>query len=120
MLRMAIVGMGSWGQALVESVQGKSEHLKFTAGYTRTAAKAADFCREHGIRQAASYEEILADRNIDGVLLATPNSQHSQQVVQAAAAGKHVFCEKPFTLNAAAARTAIEAARKAGIVLGVG
>ena len=41
MLRAAVVGMGSWGQALVESVQGKSEHLKFTAGYTRTAAKAA-------------------------------------------------------------------------------
>lgn len=120
MLRAAVVGMGSWGQALVESVQGKSEHLKFTAGYTRTAAKAADFCREHGIRQAASYEEILADPNIDAVLLATPNSQHSQQVVQAAAAGKHVFCEKPFTLNAAAARVAIDAARKAGIVLGVG
>ena len=99
MLRAAVVGMGSWGQALVESVQGKSEHLKFTAGYTRTAAKAVEFCREHGIRQAASYEEILADRNIDAVLLATPNSQHSQQVVQAAAAGKHVFCEKPFTLN---------------------
>ena len=82
MLRAAVVGMGSWGQALVESVQGKSEHLKFTAGYTRTAAKAAAFCQEHGIRQAASYEEILADRTIDAVLLATPNSQHSQQVVQ--------------------------------------
>lgn len=120
MLRVAVVGMGSWGQALVESVQGKSTALKFTAGYTRTAAKAAEFCREQNIRQAASYEEILADAAIDAVLLATPNSQHSQQVVQAAAAGKHVFCEKPFTLNAAAARTAIDAARQAGIVLGVG
>ena len=120
MLRVAILGMGSWGQALVGSVQGKSSSLQFTAGCTRTPAKAADFCRTHNIRQVDSYEAILADSAIDAVLLATPNSQHSAQVVQAAAAGKHVFCEKPFTLNAAAARTAIDAAQKAGIVLGVG
>ncbi len=120
MLKVAVIGMGSWGQALVESVQGRSEHLIFTAGHTRTAAKAAEFCGRLNIRPVASYEEILADREIDAVLLATPNSQHSQQVVQAAAAGKHVFCEKPFTLDAQAARVAIDAARKAGIVLGVG
>jgi predicted dehydrogenase len=112
--------MGSWGQALVESVQGKSGHLKFTSGYTRTAAKAAAFCEKNGISAAPSYEAILADPAIDAVLLATPNSQHSAQVVQAAAAGKHVFCEKPFTLDAQAARAAIAAAQKAGIVLGVG
>ena len=120
MLRVGIVGMGSWGQALVESVQGKSELLRFTTGYTRTAAKAAAFCSKNNLRQVASYEAMLADPDIDAVLLATPNSLHSQQVVQAAAAGKHVFCEKPFTLNAAAARAAIDAARRAGIVLGVG
>jgi predicted dehydrogenase len=120
MLRAAVVGMGSWGQALVESVQGKSEHLKFTAGYTRTASKAAAFCEKNGIRAAPSYEAILADPAVDAVLLATPNSQHSAQVVQAAAAGKHVFCEKPFTLDAQSARTAIAAAEKAGIVLGTG
>jgi predicted dehydrogenase len=120
MLRAAIVGMGSWGQTLVASVQGKSEQLKFTAGYTRTPAKAEEFCRNHGIRMVGSYEEILADPEIDAVLLATPNSQHSAQVVQAAAAGKHVFCEKPFTLDRAGARTAIDAANKAAIVLAVG
>lgn len=120
MLRAALIGMGSWGQTLVESVQGKSTRLQFIAGYTRTQAKAADFCCKHDIRPARSYDEILADPAIDAVLLATPNSQHSAQVVQAAAAGKHVFCEKPFTLDRAAARTAIDAADKAGIVLGVG
>jgi len=112
--------MGSWGQALVESVQGKSAYLNFTKGYTRTPSKAAAFCEKNGIRAAASYAEILADPAIDAVLLATPNSQHADQVVQAAAAGKHVFCEKPFTLDAKAARMAIGAARSAGIVLGVG
>ena len=86
MLRVAILGMGSWGQALVGSVQGKSSSLQFTAGCTRTPAKAADFCRTHNIRQVESYDAILADPAIDAVLLATPNSQHSAQVVQAAVA----------------------------------
>jgi predicted dehydrogenase len=53
-------------------------------------------------------------------VLSTPHSQHGDQVRRAAAAGKHVFCEKPFTLVAADARSAIAAAEKAGIMLAVG
>src|SRR5262249_43370014 len=66
------------------------------------------------------YEQILADPDIDAVVLATPHSQHGDQVRRAAAAGKHIFCEKPFTLTADDAARAIEAARKAGVVLAAG
>ena len=120
MLRTAIVGMGSWGRVLVSSVQGKSEELAFTAGYTRTPQKAEAFCGDHGIRCARSFDELLEDRAIDALVLATPNSQHVEQVQRAAAAGKHVFVEKPFSLNSAGARAAIRAAMTAGVVLGVG
>ena len=120
MLRAAIAGLGWWGKTLVTSVQGKSKDISFTAGATGTRAKAEEFCREHGIRLVDEYEQLLADPDIDAVVLATPHSRHGDQVRQAAAAGKHVFCEKPFTLKAADAASAIDAARKAGIVLAVG
>jgi predicted dehydrogenase len=119
-LRAAIVGLGSWGQVLVSSVQGKSDALRFIAGHTRTPAKVEAFCRDQGIRIAGSFEEILADSGIDAVVLATPNTQHAGQIVQAARAGKHVFVEKPFTLESKSARTALDAATAARIVLSVG
>ncbi|HSQ03854.1 MAG TPA: Gfo/Idh/MocA family oxidoreductase [Burkholderiales bacterium] len=120
MLRTAIMGLGSWGRVLVSSVQGKSEEMVFTAACTRTPQKAEAFCREHGMRCTRSFDELIADRTIDAVVLATPNSQHVGQVQKAAAAGKHVFVEKPFSLNRAGARAAIDAATRAGVVLGVG
>ena len=67
-----------------------------------------------------SYAEALADPEIDAVVLATPHSQHLEQIEQAAAAGKHVFVEKPITLTAADARKAYAAAEAAGVVLAVG
>src|SRR4029077_2232652 len=54
------------------------------------------------------------------MLLSPPPSQHTEQVVAAAAAGKHVFCEKPFALTKADAETAVEATRNAGVTLGLG
>jgi predicted dehydrogenase len=120
MLRAAIVGLGSWGQTLVRSVQGKSDALQFTAACTRTPQKAEGFCGDNGIRLVGSLDEILRDRAVDAVVLATPNSQHAGQIVQAARSGKHVFVEKPFTLDSASARSAIDAAAAAGVVLAVG
>ena len=67
-----------------------------------------------------SYEAILADRTIDAVVLATPHSQHEAQVLKAAGAGKHVFVEKPITLDRRSADAAVAAVRKAGLVLAVG
>jgi predicted dehydrogenase len=120
MLRAAIVGLGWWGKSLVSAAQGKSDQIKFTLGATRSRAKAEDFCRDKGIRLLDDYEQALADGDIDAVVLATPHSQHGEQVRRAAAAGKHIFCEKPFTLTADDARRAIESAHKAGVVLAVG
>ena len=69
---------------------------------------------------AESYEAILSDQNINAVVLATPHSMHARQVIVAAAAGKHVFCEKPFTLtkkDAEAARGVLTAALEVGRIL---
>lgn len=120
MLRAAIVGIGTWGRNLVASVQGKSDVIRFVAGATRTPAKAAEFCREHAIRLAESYEALLSDPEVDAVVLATPHSQHCAQIVAAAAAGKHVFTEKPLGVDARSAADAVAACARHGITLGVG
>ncbi|MDG2316409.1 MAG: Gfo/Idh/MocA family oxidoreductase, partial [Gammaproteobacteria bacterium] len=62
----------------------------------------------------------LADPNIDAVVLATPHSLHAKEVIEAAQAGKHVFCEKPFALSKAEAESAVAATQKAGVTLGLG
>jgi len=120
MVRAAIVGLGRWGRSLVTAVQGKTDEISFVLGHTRTRSSAEAFCRDKGGTLTHSYEASLADPAIDAVVLATPHSQHEAQVMAAAAAGKHVFCEKPFTLTADDAARAIAAAQKAGIVLAVG
>ena len=120
MLKAAIVGLGGWGQRLVASVQGKSETIRFTAGVTRTVAKAKDFTDQHGFPLGDDYNAVLSDPAIDAVVLSTPHRQHAEQVIAAARAGKHVFVEKPFTLTKASAEEAAAAARQAGVVLALG
>jgi predicted dehydrogenase len=119
MIQAAIAGLGRWGQNLVGSVRS-SDAIRFTAANTRNGNTALAFCQENGLRWTADLNDILADPTIDAVVLATPHSLHADQVKRAAAAGKHVFVEKPFALNANDARAMIDAAAKAGIVMAVG
>src|SRR5690242_17603458 len=120
MIRAAIVGIGTWGRNLVTSVQGKSDAIRFVAGATRTPAKAAEFCGQHGIRLLDSYETVLKDPEIDAVVLATPHSQHCAQIVAAARAGKHVFTEKPLGVDAKESVEAVAACARHGVTLAVG
>ncbi len=119
MIRAAIVGIGRWGRTLVGVVQGKSQAIRFTAGHNRTRAHAEAFCAEHDIALRDSLDAILADPAIDAVVFATPHSEHGEQVERAAAAGKHVFMEKPFTLDRKSAARALDAVARANVVLGV-
>ena len=120
MIKAAIIGMGRWGQILVDSVQGKSETIQFTAGVTRTVSKAEAYAKEKGFPLGDDYAVVLADPDIDAIVLATPHTQHADQIKQAAAVGKHIFVEKPFTMSAASAVESVAAAGKAGVVLALG
>ena len=121
MIKAAIVGMGWWGRTLVEAVQSDSEVIRFVAGATRTVSPdITAFAAAQKLNLVESYEALLADRTIDAVVLATPHSLHSAQVVAAATAGKHVFCEKPFALTKADAEAAVAATEQAGVTLGLG
>jgi predicted dehydrogenase len=119
MLRAAIYGLGSWGNRLAEAVKG-SDRIRFVQGITRNPDSHRDFSEKYSIPLVTSYAQVLADPQVDAVVLATPHSMHSEQVAQAARAGKHVYVEKPIALTRAEARKAVEAARAAGVTLGLG
>jgi predicted dehydrogenase len=120
MIDAAIVGLGRWGRTLVNSVQGKSDRLRFTHAVSRDPARVGEFAAEHRLEVVDSLDAALAEPTIDAVVLATPHSRHRDQIVAVAAAGKAVFCEKPLTLTRAEAEKAVAACEKAGMVLGVG
>jgi predicted dehydrogenase len=121
MINAAIVGMGWWGKTLVESVQGSSQDIQFVAGASRTATPELQaFCDTHKLKLHNSFDAVIADPSVNAVVLATPHSLHTQQVVASAKAGKHVFCEKPFALTKKDAETAVQATKQAGVTLGLG
>jgi predicted dehydrogenase len=120
MVRAAIVGLGWWGQSLVNAVHGKTDDIQFVKAHTRSRDKVEAFCASRNIAWVPSIDEILSDPSIDAVVFATPHTQHPAQAVQAAAAGKHVFVEKPLALTGDDARRAADAAKAAGVLLGVG
>jgi len=119
MIRAAIVGLGWWGRTIVDSVQGKSDQITFVAGNTRTRGKAEEFCRDRKIELRDDLDAILKDSGIDAVVYTTPHSQHEEHIKRAAQAGKHIYVEKPFTLTVASARSALDAVKQAGVVLGI-
>lgn len=120
MLNAAIVGIGGWGKVLVSAVQGKSDKLRFVAGATGRRALAEEFAGQAGFRLHDSYAEVLADPAVEAVVLATPHLDHEAQMIAAARAGKHVFVEKPFTLDAAGAARALAAIERAGVTVALG
>jgi predicted dehydrogenase len=120
MVNAAIAGLGWWGKTLVESVSGLSDDLRFVAGIDPFASDDTKaFTELHGMELHTDFDAALADPKIEAVVLATPHSLHTDQVVAAAEAGKHVFCEKPFALHKADAERAVAATQKAGVTLGL-
>ena len=120
MVRAAIVGLGRWGRSLVNAVQGKSSDIRFVLAHSRTRTTAEEFCRQHDLVWADSYERLVADTGVDAVVLATPHTQHECQIIAAAAACKHIHVEKPITLTRTSADAAVAAVQRAGVVLAMG
>jgi xylose dehydrogenase (NAD/NADP) len=85
---------------------------------SRNQAKAEAFAREHGIERVhGSYEELLADPELDAIVIALPNALHHEWTMRALAAGKHVLCEKPYTRHPREAEAAWDEAARRGLVL---
>jgi predicted dehydrogenase len=117
---LAIAGLGRWGKVLVDSVQGRSDAVRFGTAVVRDPARSAADAAARGLALHTDLGAVLRDPAIAGIVLATPHSQHAAQIEACAAAGKPVFVEKPVTLTRASAEQAMAAAAKAGILVAAG
>ncbi|HMB47299.1 MAG TPA: Gfo/Idh/MocA family oxidoreductase [Afifellaceae bacterium] len=118
MINVAVAGFGWWGQHMVRRL--KSNSTVSVRLVVDPADERRAMIEEQGLRSEADLNAALADQQIDAVILTTPNTLHESQVIAAAAAGKHVFCEKPLGLTGQSARNSVEACQAAGVVLGIG
>lgn len=116
-LRWGILGAGRIAGTYATAI-GASENGEVVAVGSRDRAKAAAFARQHGIATAhGSYGDLLADPGVDAVYVALPNGLHAEWSIRAAAAGKHVLCEKPLAANAAEGAAMKEAFAGRGLLL---
>ncbi len=120
MLNTAIVGLGWWGKTLVTAARDFGAPINFVRGVTLEPRTVRDFAAEYKIPIGTSFEEVLTDPAVQAVILATPHTKHPEQVKALAAAGKHIYCEKPFALSKAEAAAMLDAVKRAGVVIGVG
>ena len=118
-LQVACIGMGWWSDVLADAIQ-RSGKLKIVACYTRSQEKRRVFSGKYGCRAAPGYEAILGDSAIEAIINTTPNDSHLETTRAAAAAGKHVFLDKPIANTVIDARAITDACRKAGVVLALG
>ncbi len=118
-LRVACIGIGWWSDVLADAIQ-RSGKLEIVSCYTRSEEKRNTFAAKYRCRPAESYEAMLADTGIEAIINTTPNDVHLATTRAAAAAGKHVFLDKPIANSVADGRAITEACRKAGVVLALG
>ena len=113
-LRIGILGAANIARAFTSGI-APSRTVTVAAVASRDAGKAESFARQCGIPKFhASYEGLLADRDIDAIYNPLPNSLHAEWSIKALEAGKHVLCEKPLTTNAADARDMFSTAKRHG------
>ena|SRR5271157_715355 len=118
LLRIGTLGSSRISEpALIEPAASVPE-VTVAAVATRDKARADAFALRHGIPKAyGSYEDLLADPDIDAIYNPLPNSLHGPWTLRAIAAGKHVLCEKPFASNAEEAAQVADAAAGSGLVV---
>ena len=118
MLNVAVIGLGWWGRTLVDLLS-RSDKLKVIRVADVSAAGEA-FATDRGLPFSPGLAQVLEDPAVQGVVLCTPHSQHTEQIIAAAGAGRHVFCEKPLSMTRSDVLRAVAAVSAAGVALAVG
>lgn len=109
-LRWGIIATGRIAHDFARGIKAsKTGSIQSVGSRTEEAAK--KFTDEHGGNPYGSYQAVLDDPNVDAVYIATPHHMHEEWTIKAAEAGKGILCEKPFTLNALEAETALAAVK---------
>lgn len=122
MVRIGLLGAGNIAGTMAETLNGMRqqgrEDFALYAVAARDEARAKDFAETHGVEKAyGSYEAMLEDPLLDLVYVATPHSHHYEHIKLCLQAGKHVLCEKAFTVNADQAREVFRIAEEKSLLL---
>ena len=117
-LNVAVIGLGWWGRVIVPLAR-TSPRLRVVRVADPVPA-AGDFAQAQGVPLSKDLDDALRDPNVQGVVLCTPHTQHTDQIVRAANAGKHVFCEKPLAMSRADVLRSVDACNRNGVKLAVG
>jgi predicted dehydrogenase len=116
-LRWGLLAAGTIAAEFAKGVL-ESDLCELTAVAARSAERASAFAARFDIGKSyGTYEELLADDEVDAVYISTPHPMHAEWAIKAADAGKHVLCEKPLTLTYADTERVIEAARRNDVFL---
>ncbi len=119
-MKWGLLSTANINRKLLEGARGTDE-ATVVAVASRDRSRAEAFAREHGIERAlGSYEELLADPEVEAIYIPLPNSLHVPWSVRALEAGKHVLCEKPLTRRPAEAEEAFAVAERSGRLLAEG
>jgi predicted dehydrogenase len=118
-VRLGSIGLGWWGSELATAA-AKCGAATVISSFARSEQARAEFASRHGCESALTLDELLADPGMDGVIIATSHQSHRELVEAAAAAGKHIFVEKPLATSVEDAVACVRAAERAGVVLQVG
>ena len=112
-----ILGCGTIANEMAATFQKMGHEIYGVAN--RTPEKAEKFADKYGVKHVfKTYEEMLADENIDIIYVATPHSMHYENMKQAVNAGKHILCEKAITVNVAQLEEVLELAEEKGVIVG--
>ncbi len=116
-IRWGIIGPGNITRNFIDGVRATSDAEVLAVG-SRDPERARAFAEKWHIPRAyGSYEDLVADPDVDLVYVATPHPMHAPCALLAIEAGKGVMCEKPFTVNAREAQTVVDAAKRKGVFL---
>ena len=116
-MKMAILGAGGIAGVMAETIAEMDEVESYAIG-SRNIEKAREFADRYGFQKAyGSYEEMLADPDVELVYIAVPHSHHHEWTIKALEAGRHVLCEKAFAVNEKQTREMIEMSEKKGLLL---
>ena len=118
MTGVALVGTGMWAPQLAAAVDRAG--LRLVCCFSRNEQRRREFAQRFSCEPAASVEAAIMHRDVEGVILATPNDVHAEQSLVCAERGRHVFVEKPIADTVEAAERMREACASAGVTLMVG
>lgn len=119
-VRLAPVGLGRWARVLARGAQ-RGDTIEYVSCFTRSEEKRRAFQEEYGIaRSASSLEQLLADEEVEGIVVTTPNDTHREVITQALEAGKAVYTDKPISTTMQDAVAIADAVEATGGVFAVG